>query len=93
MVPLYRLASIVPWKKRTTAICLYEVHAAEHMVTPDQRIRVKGSQMLGLIFCRINACGMSATTLLVRWSAKPCNKSDLDWRAYPAVNNDIRILN
>lgn len=52
IVPPYRLASMVPWRNRTAAICLYVVQAAEHMVIPDQSTRVNGSQILGLIFCK-----------------------------------------
>jgi hypothetical protein len=53
MVPLYKLASIKPWKKRTAQSCSYDLHAAEHMVRPDQRMRVSGSQMLGRSFWMI----------------------------------------
>ena len=64
IVPLYKLASIKPWKKRTAQSCLYVLHAAEHIVRPDQRRRVRGSQMLGRTFWMISPWGIWPTTML-----------------------------
>ena len=63
-LPLYKLASIKPWKKRTAQSCEYVLHPAEHMVKRDQRIRVNGSHMLGRTFWMMRPWGIWPTTRL-----------------------------
>jgi hypothetical protein len=55
IVPLYKLDSKNPWKNLTTHNSEYVLHAAEHMVNPDQTRSVKGSQNRGATFCMMSA--------------------------------------
>lgn len=61
IVPLYKLDSKNPWKKRTTHSCEYVLHAADVMVRPDHTMRVNGSQNLGESFWMMRACGICPT--------------------------------
>jgi hypothetical protein len=94
-VPLYRLASMKPWKNRTAQSCSYVLQAAEHMVRPDQKISVVGNQMLALIFWMMRAWGICPTTQLhttISRSSMYLISSDNEGKTYPAVNMDRRML-